>query len=253
MLPTRSLRTTATALLAIACLPVICAFPQDLVERKTETIGYLQASFIDSRRLRVAIVSQPPPYKIYPAGYPWLRIIFPTPARDLRSIHQLIGLVNIDTPPKALDFVRLRTAANTGDLFHGDDLPHEEYEVISQRKLATFPSFDFPRYDVKDWPGSHDAPPSWGFLGVLSDDGFTLGRFTEPIVTRSGESGFDVTRWTFHRVSSPVINGEFRPQTMVVEKILEHVGIDGAYRRTVLISKPAPQLPDTRWRGELRL
>jgi len=237
----------ALAAIAIGC----CVTPQTAADGQTEgkqkIIGYLTASFIKDD-LSIAILRQDPPYRQHPGGgTPQLSIIKPGPARDLRTIYQLIGLVKIDSPAKALEFVRLRTAPSIA--LNGDCLPVGEHEVVSERELPSMPGFNHPGYDVSNWPGTHEHPPSWGFFGVLSNVGFAQGGFTEPTVEfwpGNGPKGvYAITRWTC-RPNLP-------HPSFVVQKIRELVTPDGEYERIELSSQPAPKLRDTEWRLTLDL
>jgi len=245
----------AVALCAFAGAENVVAQVDD--EAPTTKVGSMSASFF-SKDLHIALIRPAPIPNLHPGVVNRLRIITPPPARDLKTIYQLIGLVHIDGPAMALEYARLRTATSLPTRWHFDDLP-DEYEVVSQKQLPDMPAFNLPDYDSQTWLGTKDTPTRWGFLGVLSDAGFKQGGFTEPTVAplpkgKDYVSAYEVIRWTFREENQIVRNKQGRmipmPPRRTVQQIREVVYPDGTYSRKELISKPAPNLPNTRWSGD---
>ncbi len=208
--------------------------------------------------LRIAIMHLEPPYHIFPHRNDWLRIVAPGPGRDLVSLYQLIGLVRIDSPAKALEYVRLRTSPYTG--LRGDPLPRE-FEVVSERELPTMPNYGLAAGTPLERP-EPDQTSIWGFLGVLSNEGFQQGGFTKPTIKclSHGSSvwAYQITRWTFlpsqtklHK--KPGGTGFFKTTTpATVQQIEETVTTDGMYWREEIAKRPPPKLPHTKWQQMFR-
>ena len=114
-------------------------------EPPTTEVGSMCASFM-RKDLHIALIRPSPIPGLHPGVVNRLRIVTPPPARDLKTIYQLIGLVHIDSPSMALEYVRLRTATSLPTRWHFDDLL-DEYEVVSQKQLPDMPSFTLPAYD----------------------------------------------------------------------------------------------------------
>ena len=184
-------------------------------------------------------------------------MLLPGPVRPFTSIVQLQGLVTIDTPAKALEFVRMRTSQHVWMMFSRDDGYPLEAEVVSERQVKTLPDYGVPSWGVLPPYDTnvHQYSDTWGNRGVLSNEGFTKGGFQEPIVERLPEGdGFLITRWTYIDHSFNAYNKDKRPRTRdTVQKISEWVLRDGTYGRREIEVKAAPKLPYTRWCFPYRL
>jgi len=239
-------------LLALFCLSPKTSRPASQADQPP-AIRYLTASFIGDD-LSIALVRaypKPPPGTPVPQGMylgdsTKLVILKPGPVRELSAIHQLRGLVTIDSPEKALEFVRLRTAPGAWGMVDHDSLPVEA-EVVPERVQRNLPDFGINMMPMHIPPIVDGDRPLWGTLGYLSNDGFARGGFEEPqIVTLPDNEGFEITRWTFTQHLDITIS-DYKGPYMTVQKIRETVGRDGSYRRLELLIKKAPKLPDTKW------
>ena len=179
--------------------------------------------------------------------------IKPEPMRQLSSIRDLRGLVKIDSPEKALEFVRLRTNRDLVPLL-SDGYPGEAEIMTAEDYLKG------PRYGMNAWQGNVPSPDTpeaadhtYGDKGILSEEGFRLGGFSKPQITELPNSkGYQVIRWAYKQVplaKSP----SHRPSAQhsflsdIVYQLIETVGRDGAYKRREMNRQDAPSLPDTEW------
>jgi len=148
--------------------------------------------------------------------------------RIVRDFMELVGLVHITSPEKALKYARLWARAGRGGYrFFGGAV-----EIVDVNRFL----------HMRDTDGKpSELPPAWhggfqsGLEGILSEAAYHASPFTPPRVERSPE-GFTITRWVFQ-------NG--RPDRVM--RIREVVGTDGSYQRVVCKQMPPPKLPHTMW------
>ncbi len=129
--------------------------------------------------------------------------------KRLSNLSDLRGHVHIDSPEKALEYVRLGSARDYSWGGCGG------LEIVR----------------------SSDKRAQSGMNGELSPRAYRIGKFAPPTVKRVG-SEFVVERWLMLLGGVP----DGRPA-----KVREHVGPDGSYRQEVLPTPPLPPLPDTHW------
>jgi hypothetical protein len=146
---------------------------------------------------------------------------------EVDSIEQLQGLVRIETPNQALNFVRLITSRKTnhfwGENPHVEFIPHSD--PVGRRAYAD------------DLPDVIDADKTlWGW-GFLSDDEFTSAGFAEAKAVRV-PAGFEVVRF--------VVEFGSHDSRFKVMKWTERVGEDGMYE--VVEAKNLAK-PENMWEG----
>ena len=154
-------------------------------------------------------------------------------SRQLHSVNDLNGLVNIRTANEALDFVRLRTSVSTFRFWPDESI---ELEVTRQSDALAQARYGLRSDDLPTRNWVHRS----GMSGVLSDRAFKQGEFSAPVVIREG-TGYSITRWIY------VIQQNDRQG---VQQIRESVTKSGHITRTVLRRLPLPTLPATTWEIE---
>lgn len=147
-----------------------------------------------------------------------IRLTTPDKTVILDSLAPLRGCVQISTVLDALHFVRLRTDPDTVFCWPGSI----EQEVTLYKA-----------------PGVSSAFSGSGEWAVLSPQAYSVGEFSAP-KARPIKDGFTIVRWIW--MDNPGDAGS------TVQKWRETVLTDGSYHREILISKPAPDLPNTNWR-----
>lgn len=146
---------------------------------------------------------------------------------DFKSLDQLRGLVEIKSKDQALEFVRLRTSQCLCYNWAGQI----QLEVINTSQI------DDPNFADAICPRSPNNHGQSGLYAILSQQAYQQGGFAPPMVI-STANGYAVTRWvcTFDDLAGSR-----------VERWREIVGLDGSYRKAVLVSKKPPKLPNTEW------
>ena len=134
----------------------------------------------------------------------------------LDTINQLEGLVLINNSQEALTMARIPS--------------HYHYAM------------PFP-WEIEIQSGRTDTQSGLKGPSALPLQLFKACGFTSAVVT-SDKSGYLITRWIF--VQQQGGGG-------TVQKIRELVGKNGSYRRTILVDKPPPNLPNVEWGIPYRL
>ena len=153
-----------------------------------------------------------------------LVLSFQGKVKVLAKLDDLKGAVAIDTPEKALSFVRLRTSRKTWYMWRDAYI----IEIANPRLMKQFPN-----YGIK--PRSEHFVSS-GYDGILSDKAFVQGHFSPPLVLKT-ITGFTIKRCLFDD------EREFQQVLFVEEKI----ETNGSYHRNTLKSYKPPRIPGTSW------
>ena len=185
-----------------------------------------------------------------------LYVIRPGEPRMVTGLNDLRGLVSLNTPEKAMEFVRLRTNPDIRHLLTAS-YPSEA-EILPRTSARALPKYGvgvdpFDKYSVS-LPGELNSESQvFGYYGVLREEAFRQGGFTPPkIRALPHHGGYQIERWMYTRVriaDSPTqVPNEDDPRfSDIVYQIRETVARDGAYTRERLAVRPAPVLPLTSW------
>jgi hypothetical protein len=138
----------------------------------------------------------------------------------VRELNQLRGLLRIDSGEAALRFVRLRTSPATWHMW--PDGP-SEVEIVAASRAPNLPNYGLSGFG--SWIVKHWRKSSSGLHGILSHEVCRAIGFGPPSVHRES-GGFTIERWTYAERG--------RRWTQSIQKVREHVGEDGEYRRTTV-------------------
>jgi hypothetical protein len=164
----------------------------------------------------------------------------------LKSLDQMSGLVHIDSPEDALQFVQLTTSRAYAYNYDARELEILSYSQSLRPPFKVPAKFLGPVFVAP--PGKHlqmwyidphftiiKLPSGW--LGVLADNDYRAGEFTAPVIRKTPD-GFRIERWI--GCYDREIDIKHVPiQLWTVQLWRETVSPSGVYQRQVIVFRPA--------------